>query len=150
MGASLTDFNGKGFYSRDGALEVWLHLLAKEIGKSPSPGAALAHARDYWQDQATSGANGCIDPGLDDICADAEIRDAVIDLARNVLAWLEAQRPLISEDTLNAMPVGRPGDRFTSDLDPSVFTQIGEAFVKLLQGTLTDEEARRGFPRAQE
>jgi hypothetical protein len=66
MGHSTTVFRDVGFTAKDWKLQVWLHLLAREVDQMVSPPDWLSTARNYWREQATLSINGCIGTGLDE------------------------------------------------------------------------------------
>jgi len=57
MGKSFTKFRGYGFWARDSSLEVWLYLLAREVGKVTDQSDWLGSARQDWHLKATGGFN---------------------------------------------------------------------------------------------
>src|SRR3977135_974027 len=65
LGTSFIEFNGKGFWTRDAYLEVWLGALVQEIDHLPSLSEWLTLLRQEWHLQATAGFSGCICPDLD-------------------------------------------------------------------------------------
>jgi hypothetical protein len=65
MGTSFTDFNGKGFWTRDPLLEVWLGALVQEIDHLSSLSEWLTLVRQEWHLQAVVGFGGYVSPDLE-------------------------------------------------------------------------------------
>lgn len=136
MGSSFVKYDEKGFWARDGGLEVWLHLLVCEMDKLEAPASWLQELRGYWNDQSTIGLMGCIWAGLDEFVTDDERRKQVLLLSELAMQRLDDYGEVITADELNAMEVGGAGSTFMCDLPPDKFKVIGHAFIKLLRGKL--------------
>jgi hypothetical protein len=112
VGSSFTEFNGRGFWSRDHFLEGWLRELAAECrGHTPSR-PWLEAACEHWELQATGIFNGWVHANLDELLTDAER----VSLTTS-----------ISESVRDKFPPDHPLNR------------TGELFVRLLKGELTTD-----------
>jgi hypothetical protein len=139
MGTSFVEFRNKGFWARDSGLEVWLHFLATEIDRLPSPSQWHYQLRDHWYQQAQSGAVGCLWTGLDDFVATNEQVMAVIQLSEAALQSLASYGDVIPQDYLNA--IASEGSEWSRDVAVDIFTRVGHAFIQLLRGELTTDAA---------
>jgi hypothetical protein len=139
MGTSFVEFQHKGFWARDGSLEVWLHFLATEIDRIPTPSPWLQRLRDHWYEQAQSGAVGCLWVGLDDfITRDAQV-DEIILLCEAALGTLGSYGSVIPQTYLNS--IASEGSSWARDVEVTAFARIGHAFIQLLRGELTTDAA---------
>src|SRR5262249_52797557 len=96
MGTSFTDFRGKGFWTRDGQIRVWLYLLIEEIERLEAPPAWLLEVREDWLFQSTLGINGCIYAGLDKVVTSEERAQALIELSESALRQLRDRGPRLT------------------------------------------------------
>lgn len=133
MGSSTVMWRGGGFWVRDGALEVWLHLLAQRVRADPDTPDWLRRAGEHWHEHAHVGFIGCVDAGLDEyVGEDAERAARVLALCREVCEQVARDwAPAVPADVLNSF--GLPGT-FERDVDVAVFAQVGHAFCGLLAG----------------
>ncbi len=141
LGTSFIEFNGKGFWTRDAYLEVWLGALVQEIDHLPSLSEWLTLLRQEWHLQATAGFSGCICPDLDRLVTTPEEKRLLIALSEQVVTTLAAYGNVIPCDVLNALTidetiVSREED-FTVDAPSAPFLRVGRAFIQLLKGELT-------------
>jgi hypothetical protein len=139
MGTSFVEFRNKGFWVRDSGLEVWLHFLATEIDRLPSPSAWYRQIRDHWYQQAQSGAVGCLWAGLDDFVTTDEQVTAIIQLCEATLRTLASFGDVISQDYLNA--IASDGSQWSRDVAIDIFTAVGHAFIQLLRGEIITDAA---------
>jgi hypothetical protein len=147
MSKSFTEFRGYGFWAQDSALEVWLYVLASEIGKSTDQPDWLRSARKDWHLKATVGFMGWICANLDEHLTSTDRLDVTVRLSNQALAWFHEQGPLISAEVLNSFRVGGEGAYFTRDVETDNFIRVGETFVQLLEGKLkTDATTSPVFP----
>src|SRR5262245_34035359 len=91
VGTSFTEHRGKGFWARDGALELWLFLLAEEAGRSEAPADWLRAAAEDWRLQATVGFVGCVSASLDEHAPTQERAAVVLGLAERALERLRGR-----------------------------------------------------------
>lgn len=136
MGSSFTSKGGRGFWSRDASIELWLVLLAREARRVEFPPAWLTEAAEDWHIQGTVGMGGCVSARLDDFAATPENVAVILELSERALAWSKSQGEILSVSLLNSLGVGGPGAVFTKDLPTEVFSRIGENFIRLLRGEI--------------
>jgi hypothetical protein len=136
MGTSFIEYGGYGFWARDPAVEVWLHLLVREVDRAASAPDWLRDAGRHWREVASVGLVGCISAELDERVAGPERTQVVVELALRTLAWLRTQGEVLPVALLNSLGTGGKGSRFSRDVATVAFVRVGEAFVRLLQGEL--------------
>src|SRR5215213_2600961 len=128
MGTSFVEFRTKGFWARDSGLEVWLHFLATEIDRLPSPSPWHHQLRDHWYQQAQSGAVGCLWAGLDDFVTTNTQIGAVIQLCEAALQTLASYGAVIPQHYLNT--ISNEGSEWSRDVPIDIFTRVGYAFIQ--------------------
>jgi len=136
VGSSFTGYQGRGFWARDGKLELWLYLMCQEIDSRPDAPGWLRETRAAWHEQATAGLNGCISAALDQHLAGDPARAGLLRaVTAQAISRLLAYQPAMSRDLLNSFGLG--GDSsWTTDLDPATMLPVAEAFGQLLAGAL--------------
>jgi hypothetical protein len=142
VGTSFIDYRGRGFWTRDAKIELWLYVLCIEINHADDVPDWLLQVRDEWYIQATAGAVGCVSPSLDQHLGNDNQRVARL-LALNDRARrrLMAYSPTIPRGVLNAFGIGGPGAEYPDDVDPAVFLPVADAFTALLRGEITWDSA---------
>ena len=145
MATSFVHHQGRGFWSSDGLLEMWLLAVVREIDQVPSAATWLRNLRDQWYDLATMGLMGCIDPDLDAAVASEARRDELLAMMSAALLRLqEPGNPSPLQDLLVENWVGF-GERNvklqdfidrTPDVGRSNLLRLGRQFIKLLRGEL--------------
>jgi hypothetical protein len=141
VGSSFTRYLGRGFWSRDASIELWLCLLAQEVWRLDTPPEWLRAAAEDWQLQATTGFGGCVSAGLDGHAPTAERAAIVLDLAERTLAGLRERGETLPAAWLNSLGLGGPGSVFLQDVPAEGFVRVGEAFVQLLRGEISWDAA---------
>lgn len=136
MASSFVEYREKGFWARDGKLEVWLHLLVCEIDKLDSLPSWLLNLREHWEFQTAGNCSGFMSAKLDEFVTDDERREQILLLSERALQRLDAYGEVISAGELNSMGVGGKSSTFMCDLSPDKFKVIGRAFIQLLRGEL--------------
>jgi hypothetical protein len=141
MGTSFTEFRGRGFWSRDTSIELWLVLLAREVRQLDGVPTWLVAAAENWHVQGTVGMGGCVSAALDECAATPEKVNIILELSELALSWLKRQGEVMPVSVLNSFGVGGPGASFTKDLPTELFTRVGEAFIRLLRGEIVWDAA---------
>jgi hypothetical protein len=141
MGSSFTAYRGYGFWAPDNKVEVWLYLLCLEIDRRSDAPQWLRDARFDWHHQASAGFDGCVSASLDrHVGEDPDRRGQLLAVAIAATGRLMSYGPMISKEVLNSFGVGG-GASFTQDQPSNVFRPVADAFVALLRGDLTWNEA---------
>lgn len=134
VSTSYVDFRGHGFWTSDGKLEIWLHLLTLAISRRPVRPEWLDEVRQAWHEQATVGFPGCVSPGLDHWIGDqADRLRAVVELADDAQQALQ-EAGVLRRDDLDAVGLGGSASTWTTDLRAEVVLPVAEAFSGLLRG----------------
>jgi hypothetical protein len=141
MGSSFTRYRDRGFWSRDGTIELWLYLLAREARQLETRPDWLSKAAEDWEIQATAGFTGCVSAGLDEHASTPERAAVVLALAERALAGLRGRGETLSMAWLNSLGLGGPGSCFTQDVPAVIFIRVGEVFLRLLRGEVTWDAA---------
>ena len=136
MGNSFTKFRGKGFWSRDWLLEVWLRVLSLHMGDDVHKPGWQHDLRDKWLLLSNGGFSGWISPSLDDFLTDDERIAAVLRASERSIQSLRAFGATVPAAHLNAL--GLEGG-FGKDLPIEGFELINDHFTKLLRGELTTD-----------
>jgi hypothetical protein len=140
VGTSFTSYRGRGFWARDGQVEVWLYLLVQEIDRLPSPPDWLREARESWHVQSTLGLMGCVSAGLDEVATTPERVRVLVDLAHGALRWLREQGPRLTLTVPYSHGTQGP-DTLCGDVDIRVYECVGLKFIELLQGRVETDAA---------
>ncbi len=125
-----------GFWMRDSMLELWLRFLALHIDDPVHSGSQATIMRDHWLLASRGHFTGCVPLRLDEAVATPEGDRLVRDAIHSLLDALERGPSHISAGTLNLM--GFSGVSFVDDIEAHRLTDIGQAFLELLDGKITD------------
>jgi hypothetical protein len=142
LGTSWTEYRGRGFWCRDGLLEVWLATLVDALDARASWGGAqgsnrwLKLLRDHWYDHATIGAGCDTSARLDDHLADEPRRHTLLALchaARERIAFDD--RPLRSSLTWR---VGERVELWQREGSTRRMLRVADSFIWLLDDAVGD------------
>ena len=136
VGSSYTDFKGKGFWARDGQVEVWLYLLVEEINCIKAPSAWLKKLQEECHIQATVGFNGCITAGLDEAIDTEEKRNYILELCQSALDKLRNQGPNLTVKAEYSYGADGP-DIICNGADYRIHESYAVEFINLLNGKVT-------------
>jgi hypothetical protein len=128
----------RGFWMRDGMLELWLRLLALHLPEPTDAGEhqATQAVRNQWLLASRGYFNGCIPHGLDETCATIEGK-AVVRLAiESLLAGLQRTTTPLDADTLNLLGIE---GQFTQPIERKWLQEVGCAFLDLLDGKIASD-----------
>jgi hypothetical protein len=102
----------------------------------------LLDARFDWHHQATAGFVGCVSASLDrHLGQDPDRRARLLAVAVAAIGRLESLGPMIPKGVLTSFGVGGDGAQFEQDVPSNSFRPVADAFVALLRGDLTWNEA---------
>lgn len=136
MGSSFVEFRSKGFWVRDGSLEIWLALLVEQIDRDPSPPTWLRDLREQWH-IATMGFNGCVPTELNEYLTTTERTAVALTLSKQAMRQLVTYGPSISTEELRRLSAAHPGVHFSRDVPTHFFADVGDHFMRLLRGELS-------------
>jgi hypothetical protein len=136
MGSSFTGFRGKGFWSRDGLLEVWLRTLSLHLSDEAHKPGWMHDLRDHWLLVSTGFFNGCISASLDEHLTDNNRNAIVLQAAERSIQHLREFGLFVPAAHLNGLGLQGP---FTADLPIEWLELINDRFTALLRGELTTD-----------
>ena len=90
-GVRWTEFRGRGFWSRDGLLEVWLAVLVDELDRRVDGAPWMKSMRDAWLASANVSFNGLVSTELDAHIDSEAKREVAIALCRDVRRRLDKE-----------------------------------------------------------
>ncbi|WP_280265004.1 hypothetical protein [Nocardia wallacei] len=135
MGSSYIDYREGGFWCRNSSAELWLYLLSEEAGAVADRPTWLAEAGAEWRLQAT--AAGGVSPALDKyLGTDPGRVETVVALSDRVSERLHRWSPAIPKEIVNGWGTGGAGTRYCRSVDTAWMLRFGDAFHRLLRGTL--------------
>jgi hypothetical protein len=120
---------------RDGILELWLRLLALHVQDPATPETIVTKIRDQWLLASPGFFNGCIPDGLEDPVSTPEGHSVVHAAIHSLLEALKAAPPRLNRDVFNVM--GFTNGEFTTDVETWRLVEVGHAYLRLLDGTMT-------------
>ena len=88
MGTTFVNIGERGFWMRDGILELWLRLLSLHLPEPTSQDrttSRLLPIRDRWLLASRGYFNGCVPVDLAEAVGDAEGRQVVVEGIRSLL-----------------------------------------------------------------
>jgi hypothetical protein len=134
MGSSFVGIGERGFWLRDGFLELWLRLLALHI-KDPArddPNAAVIRGiRDQWLLASRGFFNGCVPVGLEDALRTKAGEKAVREAADSLQRALEGSPENLGKDAFNLLGFESGWEK---DVQKRDLIEIGRSFRDVLDG----------------
>lgn len=89
-----TEFRGRGFFCRDGLLEIWLALVVDELDRACDGGLELGALRDDFRAQAMVAFDGLMETRLDAHLAGERERRSLVAVCQRLRARLvQGERP---------------------------------------------------------
>jgi hypothetical protein len=148
VGTSYVDYHGRGFWTRDAALETVLGLLVAELEPLSGGDDALSPVLDRWSLQATAGFNGCVSADLDTNLAEPTVSLLVAAGIRRVLDGLPTDGLVTAGDAAFMRRASRAcgGEpcRSPSALASWVI-QVAKTILELIEGELPATAGDRWF-----
>jgi len=142
MGRSFVTADGEhGFWMSDGALELWLRLLALHVPEPNRDDSEIVQRtthsiRDGWLLNSRGYFNGFVSAGLVDAVATTEGTDVVRSAIASLRKALLQLPPKLNKDVLNLL--GFEYLTFLEDVETRRLVDIADAFLELLDGKITD------------
>lgn len=135
MGSSYTKFRGKGFWSIDTLLEVWLGTMCLNmVGDVHSP-AWQHELRDSWLRACASSPSGCVSASLDEFLIDGERVSVILDVTERSIESLRAFGAYVPAPYMNTVSSAL----FDYDWPIEWVERIADTFARLLRGELTTD-----------
>jgi hypothetical protein len=126
----------RGFWTNDSVLEVWLRFLALHVVEPTESCTLAAKIRDQWLLASRGYFHGSIPNGIEEAIATQQGETIVRDAIHSLLNALKTAPSKLSKDTLNIM--GMADGMFCDDLSTWRLREVGNAFLDLLDGKITD------------
>jgi hypothetical protein len=124
-----------GFWMRDAVLELWLRFLALHVEDSTASGSLEATIRDQWLLASRGYFNGCVPHNMQQAVSTEAGTQIVRKAVASLLEHLSKGPTHIAAETLNLM--GFSGSPFQHDVEAWRLTEVGHAFLDLLDGKIT-------------
>ena len=140
MGTTSTSFRGVTLLARDWKVQVWLHLLVREVDRLDDRPEWLLEARKYWSETATIAINGLVCPRLDYFLIDEADVALMRRLVQRVISTLRQFGEFVPRDFLNDLCQLPAHSQFTKDIATEEFLAYGRALRKLLDGKMRTQE----------
>jgi hypothetical protein len=127
-GMRWTEYRGRGFYCRDGLLEVWLAVVVDELDRQGHLGASsLRSLRDDFHAQASVVFDGLMETRLDSHLPDDASRLELVALCQRLAARLRG-----GERPAGPLAIRIGGERWARGETIAGLTRITAAFLWLL------------------
>src|SRR5262249_23930835 len=135
VGTTFVRIRDRGFWMRDGILELWLRFLALHVEDPVESGSLATKIRDQWLLASQGYFTGCVPEGLEEAVSTPEGEALVRAAIHSLLSALEAAPPTLNKDVLNLM--GFTDGEFTIDIETWRLVEVGQAYLALLDGKIT-------------
>ncbi len=142
MGSSFVGLNGKGFWMRDGILELWLRLLSLHIEDSSDHNSPNTSIRNQWLLASRGFFSGCVPTEMESAVSTEEGKAVVIKAINSLLEGLKDAPDLLSKDFLNLLGFQSP---WTMDIETARMAEVCQAFLDLIDGKITMEARDMSF-----
>jgi hypothetical protein len=140
MSTALTHYNGRGFWSDQTGIQLWLTALSKEIEAQEGAPEWVHVAGRFWLYEALH-RFGMIVPRVDDYVKGAENAELLATIASRAVQKLEAMaaegKPRISLETFGLSVAGWPPANAKISLEYVIV--VGRTFVAMLRGEMPAE-----------
>lgn len=134
MATTFVGIGGRGFWVSDSLLELWLRLLALHLEEPGEDSSLAARIRNGWLLASRGLFMGCVPDGLEEAVSSPE-REALVRAAiSSLMAALGAAPQLLNKDVLNLLGIE---GTFTADVETRKLLEVGQAWVRLLDGKVT-------------
>jgi len=127
---------------RDGALELWLRLLALHIEDPDEGDIRTREIRDGWLLASRGYFGGHVPVALDEAVHDAAGRQIVVEAIYALMEALKRGPEKLDRGTLNVL--GIEGE-YCADYDSSALLEVGQAFLDLIDGKIQSTAADISF-----
>lgn len=133
----------RGFWLRDGVLELWLRFLALHVEDPVDDDSLATRIRNQWLLASRGFFNGCVPDGIDEAVSSTEGEKIVRDAIRSLLMDLEDSPEHLNKDVLNLM--GIDSGKFTADIETWRLIEVSKAVVDLLDGKIGSSASDASF-----
>lgn len=122
----------RGFWLRDGILELWLRFLALHVEDPVDDDSLETRIRNQWLLASRGYFNGCVPDGLSEAVSSADGEKIVRKAIHSLLDDLAMSPSQLNKDVLNIM--GFDSGTFTSDIETWRLIEVSDAVLNLLDG----------------
>lgn len=135
MATSFVRFAYRGYWAKDGVLELWLSAVAQLIERDPDAPAWLCEMAAEWRAFNTVDFSGAMDARLNQYVTSDKRATILLDYAEDALRKLEARGPQITREVWSDVAgVTIPKNEWGRDFAAEYVTNVGRKFIKLLRG----------------
>lgn len=143
MGSSFVDIDDKGFWMRDGALELWLRLLALHLEEPQDRTSCSIEIRNGWLLASRGYFSGCISVKLDEAVSTEEGKRVVVAGIHSLMTALTKAPKHLHPGFLNIL--GIEGGEFIGEYETERLLEVGQAFLDLIDGKIQSTAADTSF-----
>ena len=131
-----------GFWMRDGILELWLRLLALQIEESPDEEFLGRKIRDQWLLASRGYFGGHVPHDFETYANTEDGQQLIRNAIESLMAKLKKAPEELDGPTLDLLGIE---GTFRDPFETSRLIEVGEAFVRLLDGQITDTATSTEF-----
>ncbi|MBI5547368.1 MAG: hypothetical protein HY901_26085 [Deltaproteobacteria bacterium] len=142
MGTTFVDIDDRGFWMRDGFLELWLRLTALHIEDPPTPPSIATRIRDQWLLASRGYFNGCVPHDLGEFVREPEGRRLILLAIRSLLLKLGDAPDTLDAGVLNLLGFEA---RFNRGIEKWRLVEISQAFFDLIEGRIVSAANSTSF-----
>lgn len=138
MGTTFLKVNKRGFWLKDGLLELWFRFAALHIEDSPDENSEEHKIRDQWLIASRGYFNGCVPDGLDKAVSTENGKRIVIEAIDSFLRELNSAPNELDKSVLNLMGIS---GQFVGNIETFRLIEISDAILDLIDGKVGTEDA---------
>lgn len=142
MGTTFVSINEKGFWLKDGLLELWLRFAALHIEDSPNENSDEHKIRDQWLLASRGCFNGSIPDGLDEAVSTENGKRIVIKAIKSLLEELKNAPDELDKGVLSLMGLS---SQFITNIETFRLIEICEAILDLIAGKVGADASDTSF-----
>ncbi|HVU16118.1 MAG TPA: hypothetical protein VHD32_04300 [Candidatus Didemnitutus sp.] len=142
MGTSFVSISKRGFWMRDGVLELWLRLAALQIEEPTADDSVAYSVRNQWLLASRGYFGGCVPDGIESAVSTQEGKKVVTDAIEALRTKLVAAPATIDHHALNLLGFGSP---FLASVDTWRMIEVCDAMRALLDGKITADASSTAF-----
>jgi hypothetical protein len=142
MGRSFIAYRGRGFWTGDSKIEVWLFLLCVEIDRTEAYLTGWFGAATIGTVRRQSWFVGCVSPSLDQHLGDDYGRvEGLLILSERARSRLMVYGAIIPMHVLNSFGTGGLDSDFVAEVELGAFLPVPDAFSALLRDAIAWDTA---------
>jgi hypothetical protein len=145
MSTSFVGIGGKGFWMRDGVLQLWLRLLALHVENTRDPNSPSHAIRTNWLVASQGGFAGCIPDGMEQAVSTADGRSVVLNAIESLRKALLKAPPTLDRGVLNVLGFDPLSARWIRDFETRRLLEVTDAFTDLIHGRVDSDASDTAF-----